>query len=244
MIHIVLGNLGSGKTASIVRNMVSITTPIYTNIRTKKLSHVHVITPDMLIQDKVIGHKRNGEEIIKKSFNKQFWQETVEEKGNLHIVLDEFHLMMDARRPSSTINKIMADFLAMGRRVAQHNPTQQGSLTLITQLERRIDIVSKEMATNVQWTRAHKQRTCSCGFSRWVTNEDPIQYYTCSYCKKNTKESQILIEVWLFTSYRAFELFYYGNKKTYYYHGFIKDIHKYFSLYNTVQWEDMFEGYY
>lgn len=246
MISLIFGNLGSGKTASVVRAMTKTRIPVFSNIRCSGMDHVHVIEPDMLIKEKLLKVKKDGTPVTTIEFNEAFWKEKVQQLGSMHIVLDEFHLMMDARRPTAKINKIVADFLAMGRRIGQVNTEgEQGSFTLITQLERRVDIISKELATNVQWTIGHKRRACTkCDFSVWQTNEEPKQFFICPRCDANTKEVDWVVEIFLFQSYQAYMAFFHQGVRSYYFHGFIHDIASYFNRYDTRQWEDMLHNYY
>lgn len=244
MISLVFGNLGSGKTATMVRAMSQIRDPIYTNIVTP-LPHVQTITQDMLMKRNVVRIKKNGDEDVRIVFNEEYWVDQVKQHPHLHIVLDEFHLMMDARRSTSTPNKIMADFLAMGRRLVGHSAESRGSLTFITQLSRRADVIAKEMATRIQWTRSHKLRRCeTCNWEMWQSNDEPVQMWRCPVCERETTTAKVNIELWLFDHINKFYDWYDAGKTSYYNHVMIYDIEQYFNLYNTKQWEDMFKGMY
>jgi len=99
-----LGNVGSGKTASIVREMVLNEQGIkfYTNINPirKDTPWIVKIKPEMIIGKDLLGVKKKqktGVEVPIYDFklNKEFWQEI---KEPISVVLDEVHTIMNPRR--------------------------------------------------------------------------------------------------------------------------------------------------
>ena len=136
MISLYLGNLGSGKTISALREILmgdkSIRT--YTNIRIKA-DHVTHITPDMIVKKELIGTKKSRitkieVPVYKYSFNKEFWRN---KKKPLNFVLDEAHLLMNPRRSMSNINIIMTDFISIARKLVEDPITGKGNLIFICQ---------------------------------------------------------------------------------------------------------------
>ena len=136
-IHIVVGNVGSGKTLGVVRDMFLDGERIktYSNIKTKLKNQID-INPDMIIKKEIEGtkKKRNGEEenIYKYSLNLEYWTNI---KENINVVIDEAHSIINSRRSMSKINILLTDWMALVRRIltSKDNIGKAGTLILITQ---------------------------------------------------------------------------------------------------------------
>jgi hypothetical protein len=141
MIRLMVGKMGSGKTACMVREMIKNPNGrrYFSNIiiTDKSVKNVTQIKREMIIKKEVVRTKRDGEEEYKLSFNADFWKNNV--KG-ISVVLDEAHTLIDSRNFMSKINKIMNDFMALLRRILGDTGDGYGELILITQLGRRLDI--------------------------------------------------------------------------------------------------------
>ena len=82
----------------------------------------------------------------------------------------------------SKLNIIMTDFLALLRRVLGSSDNK-GELILITQLSRRLDIIAKEMATDVTYCVHHYLMSCNkCHFTWGETNETGDILQNCPRC--------------------------------------------------------------
>jgi hypothetical protein len=247
MIRIFLGNVGSGKTACYVRELAINPSHrnTYCNIHTTQLQNVKKIKPDMLIKKEVIGYKKDGEEKLKLTFNKEFWQKTKKKEKAINVCLDEAHTLLDARRSQSTRNLIMGDFMAMLRRILGQTEAGYGDLTLITQLSRRIDIIAREMASQVRYHRCHYLKSCKyCGITWQEHNDEPEPFRNCISCSSpHILKHSHTIEVWHFGSMDHYEAWVEYGQKSYHWHYFVRDIEKYFKYYNTEQWEDLFSEY-
>lgn len=244
MIRIILGLVGSGKTAHIVRELVLNPShrKTYANIVTQGVKQVVQIKRDMLIKKELVKYKKDGTPIYKRTFNKTYWQKVIEKEGAINVVIDEAHTIFNARRAMSTANVIMSDFLAMIRRILGSTSAGYGELTLITQLSRRIDPIAREMATNVHHCKCHYQKACkSCGYIWNEHNEVPEPKWTCPRCgSESIQKFNHIIEVWHFSSMRSYDMWYEFGAKTYHSHYYINDIESYFPRYNTLQWDDLF----
>jgi len=243
MIRVFLGNVGSGKTACAVREMKLNPSKriTYSNIKTKNIKQNITIDKSMIINKELVNVKRNGEEVFKYSFNKDFWKETVKKHGALDVVLDEAHTILNARRSGSKINVVMSDFMAMLRRILGSSASGYGELTLITQIDRRIDIIAREMATHVRYHVCHYIKECQkCGAYWNENNENPEPKWSCPRCGTgDIKKKNHIIEVWHFKNMELYDLWYNLQKKTYHKHYCIKDIEEYFPNYDTFQWDNM-----
>jgi len=239
MIRIILGNVGSGKTASTVRWMKGRTDrTIVTNIdvKGKEFKHCIKLKPEMIIKEK--------DDKGKLALNVDFWKNLVKVKKKIIVVIDEAHTFFNPRRSMSKLNVIMTDFLALLRRVLGSTDSG-GELVLITQLSRRLDVVAKEMATYVQFCVHHYVTECKkCGYKWKETNEQPIKAYECPMCNSYKIEKiKNIIEVYEFRNTDDYQRFEDYGDKCYFRRYYIKDIRKIFGNYNTLQWDDMLSQY-
>jgi len=253
MIRISLGNVGSGKTANEVREMIlkaDLPRLVYTNIKMKRpelTPRVKLLTPKEIISEEVkeVKKKKDGTEtaIMKKVLNTEFWKSLDEP---VSVVLDEVHTIYDARRPTSVVNKCMNDFLALIRRVLGGASFGQGELVLISQLPFRIDKVAREMAHQVRYHVCHYFKTCESCFLSWSeTSEvaEPLEF--CPRCRdyKIDKHNH-RIEIWHFKSMNDFLMWKEFGNSSFYKHYMVNDIESIFPLYDTLQWDNMFSEVY
>jgi hypothetical protein len=235
----------SGKTASMVRfialNQQDVMT--YTNIIIKKsIKNVVQINKDMIIKKEIARVDKNGKKYYNLSLNADFWKEQSKGKG-VNLVLDEAHTILDSRRSMSKVNKIMNDFMALLRRILGGDGSN--SLTLISQLGRKLDVNARELATSVHWHKCHYLKTCQkCKTSIKEDNEREPKIRNCPKCNGfNFKKHNVYIEKWEFRNMEDLDAWRDLGMHTYYRHYFITDIEKYFPLYNTLQWENLISDY-
>ena len=136
MIIILVGGIGSGKTLSVVKEIVSRKQKTFTNFDLygmpyERLKYEHIF------KQEVDGKKK----IMKLNFD--FWKKQTE-KGGFDIYLDEFHNIMNSRRAMSKRNVILSDFLSQIRKVL--GQSEVNNLYLITQKIKRIDVNSRDLA--------------------------------------------------------------------------------------------------
>lgn len=250
MIRIFLGNIGSGKTISYVREMMMNLDKkkTYTNIRpTKKSSKIVTITADMIIKKEHVRDikKRDGsiEPQYEISLNKDFWTKI---KEPINVGLDEVHNMMNARRFMSRQNDIMMNWMAMVRRVLENGEGEGGELTLITQLPNRIDKIARDMATHVRYHICHYNKRClECGAMWCESSESAEKLKICPRCfSPKIKRFGHMIEVFKFRNMKAYTGWSEFGEDSFYARGLIHGIEKYFPMYNTLQWEDLFQDVY
>lgn len=239
MIEIVLGNIGSGKTACAVRELVQnkdgrVT---YSNILTKKVKNNIVLKPNMITK---VNVDEKGKETL--ALNVEFWQQTVKKhkRQGINVIIDEAHIVVNSRRSMSKQNIIFTEFLALLRRVIGGS-VGYGKLTLITQLPRRLDSIARDMATLVKFHVCHYIVECSkCGACYSENNEEPEKITHCPHCKNyKLKTHSHIIERFHFKNIEEYEKFELFGQKTYHRHYFIGDISDYFSNYDTLQWDNL-----
>lgn len=249
MIKILLGSVGSGKTACMVREMYLNNSHrlTYTNIKTKKIKNCKLISPDMIINNEIVDYKKkkdgSSEPVYKKTLNAQYWKNINEP---INVVIDEAHSIINARRAMSKTNEIVNQWLALIRRVLGSSESGYGELTFITQLWNRLDIIAREMATQVRYHICHFQKTCKKCRASWSEHsEQPENLYQCPLCASfSIRKHNHQIEVYHFKNMEYFLAWKEYKQQSYYKHYVITDIEKYFPLYNTLQWDNLFEDYY
>jgi len=249
LIKLILGNVGSGKTALAVREMYhnKFNRKTYTNIKTP-LKNAVQIDPSMIIDKQVVDHKKNRktgeiEAIYKKTLNIDFWKNI---KEPINVILDEAHSIVNSRRSMSSVNIILTDWLSLIRRILGQTESGYGELVFITQLPKRIDVIARDMATAIQYCVMHYSKTCGdCGFG-WIENsEQPEASATCLSCRSmSVKKSGFTVEVWSFQNMDSFTQWSEYGRDTFYNHYYVRDIAKYFDLYDTLQWDNLFSTNY
>ena len=168
MIRISIGNVGSGKTASEVREMAlnKARRTYYSNINTKTIKNNVLIDPSMIVDKELVGEKKNKitnvvEPVYKFKVNLEFWKGI---KEPINVIIDEAHSILNSRRSMSKINILITDWLALIRRVLGQTESGEGELVFITQLPRRIDSLARDMATQIRYHLCHYVKTCKkCG---------------------------------------------------------------------------------
>lgn len=240
-----LGGVGSGKSLCAVRELVKGLNGLetYTNIETKGIPNVTKLKPEMIIKRDIISVNKQGTPKFKMTVNSEFWKSLP--KG-VNILIDEFHSLADSRRAMSNVNKTVNDFIALIRRVLGENSGQSGDLIVITQLERRIDVVLKELATLILFHICYYQKGCNdCGHSWSESSETAEKLSYCTRCMgHNLEKFNHEIHIHYFSNIMSFYQWQYYNKRVQIRIQVLKNMDKYFKYYNTVQWDNMFSEYY
>lgn len=248
MIRISLGNVGSGKTASEVREMFVNKTnrKTYSNIVTKLKNQIN-IKPDMIIKKDIKNIKTNKmgkkENVYEYKLNLDYWKNI---KEPINVTLDEAHSILNARRSMSKTNIIITDWLALIRRVLGQSESGMGELTFITQLPNRIDNIARDMAQQIRYHVCHYLKECKkCGFQWPEHSELPEPLWNCPRCSyQHFKKFNHVIEVFKFNNMKSYLSWDEFSLKTFYDHYFINDIEKYFKYYSTLQWDNLFSEFY
>jgi len=218
----------------------------YSNIITK-LKHQVNINPRMIIKEEKVGEKKKKdgklEYIYKHTLNIDFWKKI---KEPINVVLDEAHSIINSRRAMSKINIIITDWISLIRRVLGQTEAGYGELVFITQLPKRIDIIARDMCTNLVYTVCHYVKSCKKCRTSWQENSEmPEALWVCPKCQNyNILKHSHTLEVWHFPNMSSYEIWNDFAQKTFYKHYYITDIENYFKLYNTLQWDNMFSEFY
>jgi len=242
MIKIYLGNPGSGKTLSAVRDMVlkqNYGTLNYTNIIPKrKVNNLVTINSKMIFNKAIVGVKKDGTPIENLEMNTEYWKNI---DKRINVILDEAHTIMNPRRSMSKVNIIMTDWLALIRRVLGNRAEGSGDLILITQLWKRLDVIARDMCTHVRYHCMHYTKQCNkCGMMWRENSRMPERLEVCPRCNHyGMKKGGHVIEVWKFATMDDFIAWNDFNSKTYYSHSYIPDVNIYFRYYDTLSWDNL-----
>ena len=247
MIKIFLGNLGSGKTVCAVREMYLNQNNCFSNINTN-MENCQVIRPEYIIKKEIVDYKKNKksgdkEPIYKSELNMDFWQNT---KKPCDVYLDEAHTIINARRSMSKTNIILGEWLSMLRRVLNDSEGKTGDLILISQRLMKLDENARDMCNLIAFHICHYLKECNdCHFIVQENSDMPRVMKVCLSCgSQNIKKHTFNIEVLEFESDEHFNLWKFNHEDTYFDNYLIPSIEKYFSMYNTLQWDNLFKGYY
>jgi hypothetical protein len=174
------------------------------------VKHNILIEPHMIFKKELIRTLKTGRNIYKWSLNSEYWQNAVKIHGSINITIDEAHSLFNARMSSSKVNRIMSDFMALIRRILGSSDAGNGILTLITQLDRRIDVIAREQANQIMWCKCYYKKTCKrCNYTWDENNEMPEVLIYCPKCdapKKYLRKHSHIIEQWKFQNIQAFEM--------------------------------------
>jgi len=244
MIRLVFGNLGSGKTLVLVRELKLNRTECVTfsNIDTTLIPNNIKITADMLFKKVVKSvNKKTGAKTYKLAFNKEFWIAVKNELKHFNIIIDEAHIFMGSRDSMSSRNKILSNFLSIGRKLIGGDRTN--SITLVSQTDKRVDVNARDLATLISYRRMFYFVTCfKCGYKYSECNETPKIIINCPKCKARItqkNQSNHIVECLEFNNMESYQAWKYFGEKAYFERSFVTDVNKYFDSYQTLQWEDL-----
>lgn len=245
MIRLHLGNVGSGKSLCAVREMVMNRQGMshYTNIIPKKprlTPHIKKISPDMIVSKVHVKDTKHKDGTVtpeyKLEFNKEFWRKVPKP---LSVWIDEAHEMYDARRAMSKVNQIMSNFSAMIRRILGETDAE-GDFNLITQLDRRIDVIVRDMAHQVIYYVCYYWKSCvKCGVSWQENSEMADKRKWCPICGHHVlKKSSFVIRARHFAGIKSYDAWKEFGVCSWYKDESIRNVSDYFKYYDTVQWEN------
>jgi len=243
-ILIASGNIGSGKTLSMVYDMFKTKglKRTYTNIQTRGIKNVVSIKKEMFLKKVIKSYKKNGEPIFDYEPNLDYWMK----KEPRDIIIDEAHTLFSARNSMSKQNRMFSQIVSLARKIVSATGDYEGGrLVFISQSINMIDINARRLA-QIRYHRCQYIKTClKCNLS-WQESSDLYEpAFMCPRCEfHKLKKTKHIIEVWKFSDEEAFHKWKEGNIKSYYDHYYIppKEVKKIFNKYNTLQMEDLFSA--
>jgi len=235
MIRISIGNVGSGKTICEVREMIMHSdSHYYTNIKAKIDNITTIDHNSIFFKEKIVEGKK---EKTVYQVNTEYWKNAI---TPCSVVLDEAHNILNPRKSMSKVNIAVTDWMAMIRRILGETEGT-GELVLITQLPRRIDVISREMATEIRYHICHYHKIClKCNNSFKETSDQPEKLRYCPICGHGKiKKTGHQIEILKFQSMDQYNAWKIMGTQTYYKRYMITNINRFFGTYETLQWESM-----
>lgn len=183
------------------------------------------------------------EPIYEYKLNMDYWRSI---KEPINVVIDEAHSIINARRAMSKVNVIVTDWMALIRRILGSNESGHGELVLITQLPRRLDPIARDMAVQIKYVICHYLKTCKkCGTCWQETSETPEKSWSCLRCASHhIIKNNHVIECFKFRDIDHFTAWKEQKVKSYYDHYFMPNIETVFTMYNTLQWDNLFSNLY
>lgn len=147
MIKAVVGGVGSGKTLSIVRDILIRKKTTFLNFDIKAQNCIRLKKEDF-IKDTVIATKKSGEEVKQYSVNWDFWRTALDEHPEgFDIVLDEAHNIISSRRSMSSWNTQMTFFIAQIRKIM--GSSGHHHFVWVTQVLDRVDVAFRDLMSEV-----------------------------------------------------------------------------------------------
>lgn len=135
MIIGLLGNIGSGKTTTIVKEIIDKKQYAFTNFNLKNMKKYYRIK----VSDVIL----KGEKLKDYKVNWKFWENVRLKHENYSIYLDEIHNLIHSRRAMSRINILMSKWLSQIRKILNDHPTSH--LYVISQTARKIDVDFRDL---------------------------------------------------------------------------------------------------
>lgn len=138
MIIAFIGGIGSGKTVSVIKEIVSKKGFPLTNFRLKKCHYHRLKYDDLLRYDR----DKNGK-VILKGVNWEFWENLRKEHMHFSIYLDEVHNIISSRTSMSKRNIYLSQWISQIRKVLSDSANNH--LYIITQTPRKLDVNFREL---------------------------------------------------------------------------------------------------
>lgn len=154
MIKVIIGGVGSGKSVSVIKEILKRQKKAYVNFSTV-IKNTERLKVDMIITEEVTGYKKNGEPILKKVVNWDFWSKLIDNGEEFDIYIDEAHNIMHSRRSSSTWNVLFTIWLSQIRKIL--GSSEKANLYIISQRITGIDKSVRDLMHHV--TYMHKYET-------------------------------------------------------------------------------------
>ena len=135
MIICFLGGIGSGKTLSVVKEIINKNQFVFTNFELKNLKNYRRIMYKDIFEEKEKG---------KFDVNWKFWNDFSEShKEGYSIVLDEVHNLIHSRRSMTGTNILMSKWVSQIRKIL--SDSEHNHLYLISQTLRKIDVDFRDL---------------------------------------------------------------------------------------------------
>lgn len=148
MIKLIIGGVGSGKTCSMVKDIIDRKEKTYVNFPVKTKNIVR------LRKDHIMNIERNEKgKIIKHSINWDYWKSVMLD-GGFDMVFDESQNIFHSRRAMSNWNVNFSKFLSQIRKIL--GESEHNHIYFLTQRFGGIDISLRELAHQIIICKKHQ----------------------------------------------------------------------------------------
>jgi len=142
MIIAIVGTVGSGKTLSVVRKILRRKQLTFCNFSVN-CDNVVRLKQEHIVNEVVVGQKKNGDDVKEKRINWDFWNDTISVHDGFDIVLDEVHNIIHSRLSMSKNNVLMTMWFSQIRKIL--GTSERNHIFLITQKLSRIDVAFRDL---------------------------------------------------------------------------------------------------
>lgn len=146
MIKLVIGGIGSGKTISVVKEVIDRDKVCFTNFAVDSPNVIR-LQEDHIIKRTIIKEKKDGTPVYKYEVNWDFWNDFIKENNSFDIYIDEAHSVANARRSISKWNIFFNYWISQIRKILSGN--DRNHLYMISQRITGIDSVARELAGEI-----------------------------------------------------------------------------------------------
>lgn len=152
MIKLIIGGIGSGKSLSAVKEIVSRDCPVYCSFDVKSKNVIR-LKVEHIIKTEIIGYKKDGTPKKELKVNWDYWNEHIDE--GFDIMIDEVHNILHSRRSMTKWNTLFSMWLAQIRKIL--GQSEQNHLYLISQKAERIDVSARDLANEIIYVEKQTQ---------------------------------------------------------------------------------------
>lgn len=241
MIRVFLGNLGSGKSACAVKEIIDSESnrKTYTNLNTNNVKNAVFIKPSDIIQI-IPNPKDKKKELFQ--LNIKYWKK---QKKPLNVLWDEIHLTANSRKSTSKVNMVLSQFMAMARRITGFDKRGYGHFTFIAQKERTIDVNIRELCNEIIYHISYWRITCNdCGkFVYWTSEKQQLEQ--CLNCGSwDIFKDDVYVLRLFFNKWENYYRYTEGEQGRFHFkRQFVYDIEDYFQYYDTMQISNVWDSY-
>lgn len=178
MIRLILGGIGSGKSASAVKDIIDRNEKTFSNFDIKKQPKLHRLMVEDIIKTEVTRVKKSGEEVKRISINWDFWNKLIDDGVGFDVCLDEIHNILHSRRSMSRWNTLVGTWLSQIRKIL--GDSENNHLTAISQRLEGVDVILRDLLFEIvhcrKWQSKILMPTRVIKYGRYEIRKLPITY--------------------------------------------------------------------
>lgn len=217
MIFAIIGGVGSGKSVSAIKKIMSYKNKCFINFNSQAPNSFR------LKKEHIVLEEDNGK---KKEYriNWEFWNKARDKHGNFHLFLDEVHNLFHSRMSGSKWNIMGTMWIAQIRKVL--GDSEKTHIFLISQRLSRIDVAFRDLLHGIIFCQKIK---------------DESKQYLTKIWEKGKLKSKTLPAIYVLQYYfigdtcvEDFQNFMFNNTKSYHHRSYFL-ANPYFQFYNSYE---------